>query len=541
MTSQRRRARPLLPRMLPWRAAFSAALLALPLALLLGLPISTRPAGAQANVPNNFVDQLIMGNLRQPVGMTFLPDGRLLVVEQAGGIRMIVEGKLAGIDPVATVDSVLITGEQGLTGVAVDYRWPAQPYVYVYYDAVGDHCRLSRFRAVGDLNSPTSGNLALDPASRYDLLRDIPDLTFTHNGGTIRFGKDHMLYVGLGEDAYACGSQDTTSLRGVMLRLTVENLPDGPGGPADKALMVPADNPWASATNANQRLVWATGLRNPFRFHIDPLTGALFIADVGWNLYEEINIADGTLLNFGWPYYEGPAPYVSSCPGLTMGSGFRGPIYAYDRSGFTAAAISGGVYRPAGCPTCSFPAEYNGDYFFSDYYEGFLRRLHFTEGVWELAAPVPGQPNGNDWATGFRQVSDYQVGPDGALWYCRMAYDFEDDTGEIRRIYYEPVITAVSEGPMRGLDLAAPFPSPSHGSSRLSYRLPRTARVELAIFDAQGRRVRSLVPAGTQGAGEHHVVWDGRLESGSAASSGLYMIRLSANGVVRERRLPLVR
>src|SRR5205085_8974410 len=132
--------------------------------------------------------------------------------------------------------------------------------------------------------------------------------------------------------------------------------------------------------------------------------------------------------------------YVSSCPGIGSTGVMSAPIYAYDRSGFTASVISGGVYRGGSCVSCNFPLEYQGDFFFSDYYEGFLRRLKYSEGVWDLAPPVPGQPNGIDWATGFRQVSDYQNGPDGALWYCRMAYDFQDDTGEIRRIYFEPEI-----------------------------------------------------------------------------------------------------
>ncbi len=546
MTSQRRRVRPFLrtrlrPALPLRRATLAWVTSALSAVLAFASP---SPARSQANVPTHFVDQLVMGNLKSPVGMTFLPDGRLVVVEQAGGVRMIVEGKLAGIDPIGAVDSVLMAGEQGLTGVVADYRWPASPYIYVYYDALGDHIRLSRYRAVGDLNNPTSGNLSLDPASRFDVLRDIPDLTYTHNGGTVRFGNDHMLYVGLGEDAYACGSQDTTSLRGVMLRLLVDNLPDGPGV-ADKALLVPPDNPWAGASNPNQRLVYATGLRNPFRFHVDPLNGNLFVSDVGWNLFEEIDVIDGPLINFGWPYLEGTAPYVSSCPGIAAGGTLRSPIYEYDRSGFTASAIGGGVYRPSGCPTCSFPVEYNGDYFFSDFYEGFLRRLHdYGGGVWDVAPPVPGQPNATNWATGFRQVSEYLVGPDGALWYCKMAHSFDEAdsvTGEIRRIYYEPEITAVNEGPMRGLELMAPFPSPSRGSSQIHFRLPRPSMVELSIFDPQGRRVRSLVHGSMQLAGEHRVGWDGRFDSGAAAPTGMYMIRMSANGVVRERRLPLVR
>ena len=189
MTSQRRRVRPFLRArqslVLSFRGTiFCWALALLAPALLVG---AASPAHSQANVPTHFVDQLVMGNLNDPIGMAFLPDGRLVVVEQAGGVRMIVEGKLAGIDPIGVVDSVLVSGEQGLTGVVADYRWPASPYLYLYYDALGDHIRVSRYRVVGDVNNPTSGYLSIDPASRFDVLRDIPDLTYTHNGGTVRF------------------------------------------------------------------------------------------------------------------------------------------------------------------------------------------------------------------------------------------------------------------------------------------------------------------------------------------------------------------
>ena len=129
-------------------------------------------------------------------------------------------------------------------------------------------------------------------------------------------------------------------------------------------------------------------------------------------------------------------------------------IYAYDRSGFTAAVISAGVYRTIGCSACSFPQEYDGDYFFSDFYDGFMRRLKFTDNGWQLAAPVQGQPNALDWGRGFQEIADYLNGPDGALWYCKMSYDFTPGTGEIRRVYYESPVNSVTDRPTAGVELA---------------------------------------------------------------------------------------
>jgi glucose/arabinose dehydrogenase len=393
-----------------------------------------------AALPTGFVDEAVLQGLDQPVALCFLPDGRLLFTDQrAGRVHLVVGGQVARVDPVLIVPDVNSSGnEQGLLGLAVDPGWPTRPYLYVHYNyAPTSKIHIARFTVGGDLADPVGDSLLADPASRYDLLTDIPDNASNHNGGTVRFGPDGMLYVSLGEDATPCAAQDTSSLRGVILRLDVSQLPAGPGGPAAKSLMTPAGNPF-SGPNDNARLTWEIGLRNPFRFHIDPATGDLFVADVGQSAYEEVDWATAGGMNFGWPFREGPvAGPVSSCAGITNTS-FTGPIGYYDRTQFLsgAAVVSGGVYRaPADPCGASFPAEYQGDYFFAEYYQGFLRRLRNTAGVWGAAPAAPGQPNGTDWATGLTSVSDFAVGPEGALWYARQ-FDstYQPNTGSIHRI-----------------------------------------------------------------------------------------------------------
>jgi glucose/arabinose dehydrogenase len=524
------------------RAVRERDLIATMVGLALAAVLGIAPVARAATLPPGFHDQLVMSGLSMPVGFAFVPDGRLLVVQKDGTVRLIVDGKLGGFDPMATVDSVQ-NGflEQGLLGIAVDPGWPGRPFVYTYYDALGENIRISRYQAKGDLTTPTSVNLWIDPTTRYDLLRDIPDVNVSHNGGTLRFGPDGMLYAGLAEDWYRCGSQDTTTFHGVILRLDVDGLPPGPGGPANKALLAPPDNPFISSPDPNARLVWAMGLRNPFRFHIDPMTGTLFIADVGWDDYEEVDYVPHGGMNFGWPFYEGPLSHLDSCDPNPAWV-YTGPTYGYSHAGLTVACVmSAGFYRPTACGSCNFPAEYHGDYFLTDFYSGWIRRLKQTNGTWNLAPPVPGQPDATNWGLGVAEASDFLEGPDGALWYCRTAVNFQDNSGEVHRIYYAPQSsTGVPPALEHLASFDPPTPSPAHGPVRLSYTLARAAEVRLDVYDATGRRVRTVTGATALPPGSHQATWDGRDDDGRAVASGVYLARLVVQGRAYEQRVPLL-
>lgn len=522
-------------------AAIARSALLLTLCQAAGTPV------AAATVPTGFADQQAVSvgagpALDQPVGMAFLPDGRLLVVEQKSAkIRLFVNGALSSPDPVVTLPGVQTSGsEQGLLGITVDPGWPGRPYLYVHCDdASGAFIRVTRYLATGDLAFATDGHLAVDPATRYDLLNHLPDNASNHNGGTVRFGPDGMLYVSLGDDMNHCAAQDSSVLVGKILRLDVTRLPAGAGGPAPVALLAAPGNPWAAAPDSNARLVWAEGLRNPFRFSVDPANGALFIGDVGEATWEEVDRAAGGGRNFGWPLLEGPAPFSISCANPLLPG--DAPIYAFDRTGFTAAIIGGCVYRrPSGSPT-GLPAAYVGDYFFSDYYYGFLRRLTGSGTSWSLAAPVAGQPSSTDWGQGFVQVSDWAVGPDGALWYCRQGSGFLANTGDIRRIVYTGTASTPMPSAPADVQFAPPRPTPAIGHVTLHYTLSTVARVSLAVFDAAGRRTRLLEPAQQQAADRYDVTWDGHDDDGRRVSPGLYIARLEVGGRTFEQRVPFLR
>ncbi len=518
------------------RAALRAALALFAVATL----ASATPARGQLTLPPDFADDLILGGITQPVGMAFLADGRLLFTERTNArIRLIVNGAIATTDPVITVPSVRTTGgEQGLLGIAVDPAWPGRPYLYIHYDYAGAATiRISRYTVGGDLTLSGDGSLTIDPATLYDILTDIPDNASNHNGGTLRFGPDGRLYVSLGDDASSCQAQDLAVLAGKILRLDVSGLPAGGGGPPAKTLITPADNPFVAHPNANARLIGYWGLRNPFRFGIDPATGSLVIGDVGATTQEELSVVSALGRNLQWPIYEGDVPGPASCAGVDS-STFTDPIHVYGRT--QGRAVNGGViYRRPGSGANRFPPEYDGDIFFSDFYSSWVRRLKKTGTTW-VPALTTGQPNPTDWATGGTWVSDWLTAPDGALWYCRMLSGGGAGLGQLRRIRYTGVLS-VPPGPAPAVEFRAPFPSPSSGAVTFEYSLGVESIVEIAVHDLGGRRVAEVFGPEAKEPGPHSAPWDGRDRAGRPVPAGIYLAALTVAGQRFERRFALVR
>jgi glucose/arabinose dehydrogenase len=499
---------------------------------------STRPAVAQHAVPTDFQDHSVVTGLDQPVGMAFLPDGRLLVVERSTArVRLIVGGAVAATDPILTVPDVNAAyGERGLLGVAVDPGWPVRPYVYV------QHCRLSsvhiaiaRYTAVGDLAFASDGGFVLDPASRFDIVNDLLDDEEIHNGGTLRFGAGGMLLSSLGDDGDHCDALNPTKLVGKILRLDVSGLPPGPGGPALRAHITPADNPLAAHPDSNARLVYAYGLRNPFRFAVDAVSGALLVGDVGADEAEEVDWIEAGGGSYGWPVREGTVQQPYACAGVDT-VGHLSPIAEYPHVAGGYAVIAGVVYRAPAAAAYAFPPEYEGDLFYGDFYEAFLRRLTWNGSAW-IPETAPGQPNATDWWQGNGLVSDYAVGPDGALWYCQMFTG--GGPGQIRTVRYVGSVTV--PGPVRlAAGLEAPRPSPSSGAVEFAIALERGARLDVVVLDATGRLVGTLARGTPLGPGRHTWTWNGTLDRGVVAPPGLYFVRVhdgSASAVRRFVRL----
>jgi glucose/arabinose dehydrogenase len=502
---------------------------------LLLLPLGLARPCAAVEIPTDFQDELVADGLDEPVNFDFLPDGRILLVERATArIRLVLPGALVQPPAVGTIPDVESGfGDQGLLGIAVDPRWPVHPYVYVHHTAAsGPNIKIVRYALTGDLTFQAAGELVLDSLSRRVVLTDLPSDNLQHNGGTLLFGPDDLLYVALGDDNIRCSSQDRHQLRGKILRLDVRVIPDGGGGVVPYALLVPPDNPYAKDLDPRAGLVWHRGLRNPWSFDFDFRTSRMAIADVGNAAWEEVDVIETGGRNFGWPIYEGPESYDPYCI-LDDLSGLTSPAYTYAHaSPFAGASVMlGGICQPADDIAQSFPDEYWGDVFFYDLLDGRLQRLKETAGTWAIAPPVPGQPAAGDWGHGFVYVNRMRFGADGGLWYV--------SGPELRRMSWHGTPVGVpppAEGDAGAPRLAA-FPSPARGAVTIEYARPAVGEVRLDVFDAHGRRIRQLAADRAEAPGLVRRTWDGRADGGERVRPGVYFVRLAAAGERWTRRV----
>jgi len=520
------------------RALSTALLLTIASCLVLA------PGTHAVTPPDGFRDSLVCGGLPMPIAMAFVPGpaekaSRLLVVGQKQrAIELLIDGVRQPAPPAGQISEVdwVQHGERGVLSLAVDPRWPAHPYVYLHYTSFGA-IHLVRYRMTGDLAFAGAGVVSVDTTTKYYLLNDVTDININHNGGALRFGPDGLLYFSTADDQQSCLAQDSTSLAGKVLRLDVTRLPDSGHGPAPRALLAPPDNPYAASPDSNARLVWARGLRNPFRMHIDPVDGAVFVDDVGQSTYEEVNRITGPA-NLGWPWYENTTRYPLSC-GPVIPSDLTVPIATLVWPSVSIVSLS--PYRAPALASNPYPAAYEGDYFYSDYFSGVVRRLGWDGSTWALE-PALGQPGAEDWGTGALQVVDGAIGPDGSLWYLLHGINFGFNNGQVRRIVYvggEDSVTAVGPTASGGLRLAAPRPNPARDAAEFTFTLASAGEAELEVFDAAGRRVITLA-RGSFSAGEQRSRWDGRDAGGRRAAPGVYHVRLRAAGESRDRAFVLL-
>lgn len=319
----------------------------------------------------NLAVEPVLSGLERPVFVTHAGDGsrRIFVVEKPGRIRIVKDGVLLEtpfLDISEQINSK--SNEQGLLGLAFapDYSTSGRLWVN-YTDLAGD-------TVVASFQTSDDPDLA-DPLSASTVLT-ISQPAPNHNGGMIAFGPDGMLWIGMGDggaanDRFGNG-QNPAALLGKLLRVDVTSDPS-------RAYTIPTDNPWLAADWNGQDMrdeVWALGLRNPWRFSFDRQTGDLWLADVGQNLWEEVNWIPAGLsggLNFGWPMMEGTHCIVGDAcseDGLTQ------PVLEYSHSD-GCSVIGGYAYRGV-----QFPA-LHGVYFYADYCSGAIwAATADANGVW---------------------------------------------------------------------------------------------------------------------------------------------------------------
>jgi len=232
----------------------------------------------------------------RPVDIGPYPDGRLYVAMQDGPI-VVGWPDSEPTHVLADLSEALgeePDGEQGLLSVALDPQFESTGHMYVYYAPAHEPLtRLSRFTVLDDLADPASEEVVLEIEQPYT----------NHNGGTVLFGQDGMLYLSVGDGggpsdpAVNRRSQDMATLHGTVLRLDVTE------STVDEPYRIPSDNPFIDEPDTLSE-IWAYGLRNPWRMAVDPLTGTLWVGDVGENRFEEVNVVvPGG--NYGWNDLEG--------------------------------------------------------------------------------------------------------------------------------------------------------------------------------------------------------------------------------------------
>lgn len=345
---------------------------------------------------------LVKSGFSDPVFVTHAQDLRLLVVEQAGLVRNLrppymTLGWRVDRTPFLDIRSrVLFGGERGLLGLAFPPNYLTSGRFFFYYTNKSGNNVVAEGR-----RDPTN-------KSRSTWYRDVLTISHptysNHNGGMLAFGpSDGYLYIGTGDGGGSGdpgnNAQDLTRPLGKLLRIDVS---------PTSGYAVPATNPYASSPNSTTRIVWARGLRNPWRFSFDPATSNLWIGDVGQDRYEEVDHSiNGKGANYGWRLMEGRHCYDPSTSCNITPTSSPVAEYAHSVSGTDNCSVTGGyVYRGSLYPALV------GRYVFGDYCSGR---------IWNISAassPITTLPTA--YSSGVNMTS-FGVAADGELYLTSAA------------------------------------------------------------------------------------------------------------------------
>jgi hypothetical protein len=323
---------------------------------------ATAPVTVSYNVQQAFairLEEMAWSGLEQPIFLASPPGDatRIFVAERPGRIRVVQNGDVLATPFLDIAARVSTSGERGVLSFAFHPQYAQNGWFFLHFTNLAGEITVERFTA-----SAANPNVA-DPAAT-PVIRVAHAQFDNHNGGVAAFGTDGLLYISTGDGGGGgdpqMNAQNPNRLLGKMLRIDVSTLP----------YTIPPTNPLANE-------IWGIGLRNPWRWSFDAPTHRLYIADVGQNRYEEVDVvmrdapAPGFAVNFGWPRTEGTRCFpddqaTCNLAGLTL------PVFEYDHSTGTCAITGGHVYRGAALP------ELTGRYFYSDYCPGFIRSFRFA-------------------------------------------------------------------------------------------------------------------------------------------------------------------
>ena len=461
--------------------------------LLPALFLATFSLFAQTNTLPDIVLVPFIDGLDNPVGIEHAGDSRLFILEQGGRIWMANSSGEIVSQFLDLTDRVYSGGfEQGLLGIAFDPNYATNGYFYVHYTNLAENNQFSRFSV-----DPNDATKAM-PSSEVKFLED-NDPFENHNSGQMKFGPDSLLYFTLGDGGNAGdpmnNAQDLSSIMGKLMR--IDPNPNG-------TYSIPFDNPFAETANARGE-IWASGLRNPWRFSFDRLTGDLWIPDVGQDDWEEVNMQPAESAggeNYGWSCREGTYFFKSDCD--DNGILFTEPIAEYAHSTDTSllceGSITGGyIYRGS-----LYPNMY-GKYIYNDFCTGVMRTTYW---------------NGAQWITA-------ELGQYTPFAYSTFGEDINGEllladkiSGIIYKVTDQSVVSVDEDRLVSGKIYLTP--NPNHGNYTLQLINDQPERYTIKLFDYTGRQVREDNKQGISGPNE----W---LFSNPGLPPGQYFIQVQSS------------
>ncbi|MFN8586744.1 MAG: PQQ-dependent sugar dehydrogenase [Candidatus Eisenbacteria bacterium] len=543
--------------------------LALAAALALAVPVPPAAAAPKA-APGFVVENAVPGShIEAPVALAFTPDGRLLVADVPGRIWVIANGVQKPVPMWAHESEVEINGDCGLLGMALDPAFANNRRIYLFYavdpDSNGADDDSLHFGRLVRYEVSASDPDRIDESTRTVLLGTswsdgVPNYSGTHSVGALRFAADGTLLLSMGEGArwdmvdpgglsaglFEPGRAPLAWDRGAFRAQEL----DVPGG---KLLRVdpatghglPSNPFWNGDPAAVRSKVWAYGLRNPFRFCVRPGTGsadpaagdpgALYVGDVGWNLWEELDVVTTGGTNYGWPYREGArvnVPYEALAP--PYAGNVPGPLADPELAFYHPSADTNGTFATRANSITSglfyeaqqFPASWRHRFVFGDFYRGWIHASVFDAAQRFVTTDL--------LATGMNGPVDFAVEPATGWLYVACIMD-----DRVRRIRWAPTAD-VAPAAGAALALGEPWPNPATDGAAVLLTLPRDAHVAFDVVDVHGRRVWADAPR-TCVAGATRLAWDGRDAGGARVAPGLYFVRAAVEGRVLARRVSVIR
>ncbi|MCE1163975.1 MAG: PQQ-dependent sugar dehydrogenase [Bacteroidetes bacterium] len=468
--------------------------------------------GQNPNV--QLVDAFPNLSFNKPLHFTNMGDSRNFVLQQDGKIIVFQNDSNVTTAKVFLDISNKISassGEEGLLGLAFHPNYASNGYFYVNYTAPSPlHTVIARYKV------KTSDPDKADSLSEYKLLEINQPFT-NHNGGTVMFGLDGYLYIGMGDGGSSGdpnnNAQNLQVLLGKMLRIDVNDTT------ATRRYLIPPTNPFYNNPTAGKEELYAWGLRNPWKFTQDATTGLIYVGDVGQSAWEEIDILQNGK-NYGWRQMEGFACYNPSTGCDTSGKTL--PIKVYGHTSGSCSITGGYVYRGARRP------ELRGAYIYGDYCSGFIWMLRYNNGTVS-----------SDSLLTQRSISLGAIGVDknNEMYFLQTSAG-----GKIYRFNRSPLAGIINNQSYEAdnFTLKQNYPNPFNPSTKIEFSVPQRSAVRLSVYDASGRLTRTLVNTYLQ-KGNYEFEWNGTDDYGKQLSSGIYFYKMSSEGFTETRKMILLK